>query len=120
MEDPDIKKEVVDEAEAAPATENQVAREPEQLWWLASVDIVYRLGGLEKLRPVNVIFTTVTDFIPESVIGNINVAAQKQAMEFKKVPERAVIVDAVIRGFSMLGVMSKSQFHNRKTAENEG
>jgi hypothetical protein len=97
-----------------------VGQEPQQLWWLASVDIVYRTGGLEKVRPVNVIFTTVTDYIAETIIGNINVAAQKQAMELKKIPEKAVIVDAVIRGFSMLGVMSASQFHNRKTKENEG
>lgn len=113
MEDQPVNEEPVQ----ANNTENQ---EPHQLWWLASVDIVYRTGGLEKVRPVNVVFTTVTDYIAESIIGNINVAAQKQAMELKKIPEKAVIVDAVIRSFSMLGVMSASQFHNRKTKENEG
>lgn len=104
------------EEQAVPTTVETANQEPQQLWWIASVDIVYRTGGLEKVRPVNVLFTTVTDYISEGVIGNINVAAQKQAMELKKIPEKAVIVDAVIRGFSMLGLMTASQFHSKKVA----
>lgn len=93
--------------------------EPQLIWWLASVDIVYRKGGLEKIRPVNVIFTTGQPMITERVLGNINVSAQKQAMNRKLLPDNAVIVDCINRGFSMLGVMSEKQFRDRPVALNE-
>lgn len=113
MEDQPVEEQAVAEATAA----NQ-PQEVQQLWWMASVDIVYRTGGLERSRGVNVLFTTATDYINEATIGNINVAAQKQALQLKKIPEKAVIVDAVIRGFSMLGIMTASQFRKQEQPAN--
>lgn len=86
----------------------------EKFFWLFNVNIIYNVdGGLERQRPVNVLMKSFNPFVNETTIGNVNQSAQIQAMQHKKIPRKAKIIDVVIAGFGLLGHMTDEQFHKQ-------
>lgn len=81
-----------------------------RLYWLAVCNIIYRVGGVERSRMVNVLTVTSGDQITAQILGRINQSAQVQALEQEKIPKKAEIVDVVNMGFSLLGLMAPAEF----------
>ncbi|MCF8861655.1 hypothetical protein Ab1vBOLIVR2_gp73 [Agrobacterium phage OLIVR2] len=101
-----------------PIKPEQTPEPAEKLIWLFTVNIVYNVeNGLERHRPVNVIVKTFNPYISETVLGNVQQSAQIQAMEYKKIPRKAKILDAIITSFNLLGQMTDEQFHKKVTPE---
>jgi hypothetical protein len=101
-----------DEELAAMADELKQLQDGHSIYWLATCTVYYRVNTDLKNRKVNVLISTITPNITESVIGNIQVAAQKQVVDFNKMPKAGKIADIIIDNLSMLGVMPKDAFHD--------
>lgn len=100
------------EAIVEPVEETPVSEQPEALFWLATVEIYYKSGNLNRSRNVNVLVTTQTAYITGGILGKIQQNAQIQAYDQQKIPKNSEISDIVISNISMLGQMTQSIFNS--------
>lgn len=88
---------------------NPEVKDEERIHWMATVTIYYRLGGIERDRKVNVLVRTINPYLNQQSLGQIQQQAQIQAMEYKKIPKKAEVVDVIV-SVSMLGTMTNAEF----------
>lgn len=96
-----------------PVEEEPIQQEPEALFWMFAVQLVYTIGDIERVRIVNIMATTYTPNITEYILGNVQQSAQIQAREHKKIPNKAKIIDVVILSFGLMGQMTQTEFRQR-------
>lgn len=90
----------------------------ERIHWMATVNLIYRLGGIEKERVVNVLVRTINPYLNQASLQSIQQQAQIQAREYNKIPKKAEIIDVII-SVSMLGTMTDAQFAHVPTVQVE-